>query len=181
MILRETEDVVEKIGVEKSREKIQNADLIVLVLDTSRELDDEDKEILDFIEDKKYVVLLNKTDLDGKIDMDYIKRLNSDYVIEVSAKTGNGIDEFKNVIKDLFFSGEVTAKDVMITNTRHKEALIKAKESLRAASEVLQNTFAIDLASIDIRNAWKNLGEITGETVEEDIIDKIFSQFCLGK
>ncbi|MCY6958204.1 tRNA uridine-5-carboxymethylaminomethyl(34) synthesis GTPase MnmE [Clostridium brassicae] len=179
--IRETEDIVEKIGVEKSIEKIEKADLIVLVLDTSRELDEEDKEIIEFIKEKKYIVLLNKTDLNGKIDKDYIERLNSDYVIEISAKTGKGIEKFKGAIKELFFSGKITAKDVMITNTRHKEALIKGKESLNAARDVLNNTFAIDLASIDIRNAWKNLGEITGDTVEEDIIDKIFSKFCLGK
>ncbi|MCY6372266.1 tRNA uridine-5-carboxymethylaminomethyl(34) synthesis GTPase MnmE [Clostridium ganghwense] len=179
--IRETEDIVEKIGVERSREKIENADLVVLVLDISRELSDEDKEIIEFIKNKKYVVLLNKSDLDGKIDKNDIKELDSEYIIEISAKTGEGIMEFKNIVKELFFSGEIESKDVMVTNTRHKEALIRAKESLIAANEVLYNTFAIDLASIDLRNAWKNLGEITGDTVEEDIIDKIFSKFCLGK
>ncbi|MCY6485365.1 tRNA uridine-5-carboxymethylaminomethyl(34) synthesis GTPase MnmE [Clostridium aestuarii] len=179
--IRETEDVVEKIGVEKSREKIRLADLIVLVLDISEELNNEDKEIIDFIKDKKYIVLLNKIDLDGKIDKDGIKELNPEYIIEISAKKGEGLDKFKKAVKELFFSGKVQVNDVIITNTRHKEALIRAKESLKAAKEVLNNTFAIDLASIDLRNAWKNLGEITGDTVEEDIIDKIFSKFCLGK
>jgi tRNA modification GTPase len=179
--IRETEDVVEKIGVEKSREKIESADLVVLVLDASRKIDEEDREVIEFIKDKKYVVLLNKTDLRPQIDKDKIKDLNSDYIIEISAKTGEGLDKFKQVIKELFFKGEVTAKEVMITNARHKEALIRARESLIAAIGALENTFAIDLASIDLRNAWKILGEINGDTVEEDIIDTIFSKFCLGK
>ena len=179
--IRDTDDVVEKIGVEKSREKINNSDLTVLVLDNSRGLDDEDKEIINFIKDKKYIVLLNKMDLESKIDKEALKELNSKYIIEISAKTGSGLDKFKEVIKELFFSGKVASKDVMITNTRHKEALIRAKESLEASKNALDNTFAIDLASIDLRNAWKSLGEINGDTVEEDIIDKIFSKFCLGK
>ena len=179
--IRDTDDVVEKIGVEKSREKINNSDLTVLVLDNSRGLDDEDKEIINFIKDKKYIVLLNKMDLESKIDKEALKELNSKYIIEISAKTGSGLDKFKEVIKELFFSGKVASKDVMITNTRHKEALIRARESLEASKNALDNTFAIDLASIDLRNAWKSLGEINGDTVEEDIIDKIFSKFCLGK
>ncbi|MCM8711930.1 tRNA uridine-5-carboxymethylaminomethyl(34) synthesis GTPase MnmE [Clostridium sp. SYSU_GA19001] len=179
--IRETEDVVEKIGVERSREKINMADLIILMLDSSRELDKEDLEIIDYIKDKKYVVLLNKSDLDNKINKEDIKALNSEYVMEVSAKTGQGLDKLKDAIKHLFFRGEVTSKDTIITNTRHKEALIRAKESCNSALSALKNTFAIDLASIDIRNAWMSLGEITGETLEEDIIDKIFSEFCIGK
>lgn len=179
--IRETEDVVEKIGVEKSRQKVENADLIVLVLDASREIDEEDKEVINFIKDKKYIVLLNKTDLDNKIDKDDIKSLDLNYIIEVSAKTGKGLNKFKDSIKELFFNGDVSAKETMVTNTRHKEVLIRAKESLSASKQALDNTFAIDLASIDLRNAWKSLGEITGDTVEEDIIDTIFSRFCLGK
>lgn len=179
--IRETEDVVEKIGVEKSKEKINEADLIILMLDLSRELDDEDREIIQYIKDKKYIILLNKTDLGGKIDRGDISTLNSQYIIETSAKTGQGLDKLKDCIKELFFKGEVKSKDLIITNTRHKEALIRAKENCIQAIDALKNTLAIDLASIDIRNAWSNLGEITGDTIEEDIIDKIFSEFCLGK
>jgi tRNA modification GTPase len=179
--IRDTEDVVEKIGVERSREKVGSADLVVLVLDISRELSEEDKEVINFIKDKKYIVLLNKVDLKPKINREDIKELNSNYIINFSAKTGEGLDRFKEVIKELFFKGEVRAKEVMVTNTRHKEALIKARESLSSANNALENTFAIDLASIDLRDAWKQLGEISGDTIEEDIIDKIFSKFCLGK
>lgn len=179
--IRETEDVVEKIGVEKSKEKINEADLIILMLDLSRELDDEDKEIIEYIKDKKYIILLNKSDLDGKINRESISNLNSKYIIETSAKTGQGLDRLKECIRELFFKGEVKSKDILITSTRHKEALIKAKENCIQAIDALENTLAIDLASIDIRNAWSSLGEITGDTLDEDIIDKIFSEFCLGK
>lgn len=179
--IRETEDVVEKIGVEKSKEKINEADLIILMLDLSRELDEEDKEIIEYIKDKKYIILLNKSDLDGKINRESISNLNSKYIIETSAKTGQGLDRLKECIRELFFKGEVKSKDILITSTRHKEALIKAKENCFQAIDALESTLAIDLASIDIRNAWSSLGEITGDTLDEDIIDKIFAEFCLGK
>jgi len=179
--IRETEDLVEKIGVERSKEKVNAADLVVLVLDVSSEFSEEDREIINFIKDKKYIVLLNKMDLEFKIDKSDIKTLDSRYIIDISAKTGKGIKEFKNTIKELFFKGEVNSKDVMITNSRHKEALIRAEESLKASVDALNNTFAIDLAAIDLKNAWKIMGEISGDTIEEDIIDKIFSKFCLGK
>lgn len=179
--IRETSDFVEKIGVEKSKEKINEADLIILMLDLSRELDNEDKEIIDYIKDKKYIILLNKSDLGGKINKEDIKNLNYNYIVETSAKTGEGLDKLKECIRELFFKGEVTSKDILITNSRHKEALIRAKESCDQALDALRNTSAIDLASIDIRNAWMRLGEITGDTLEEDIINKIFSEFCLGK
>jgi tRNA modification GTPase len=179
--IRETEDIVEKIGVEKSKEKINEADLIILMLDVSRGLDIEDLEIIDYIKDRKYVVLLNKSDLPNMLNKGELSGLNSQFIIEVSAKTGEGLDRLKDAIKHLFFKGEVTSKDAMITNARHKQALIRAKEGCTAALEALKNTSAIDLASIDARNAWMSLGEITGETLEEDIIDKIFSEFCVGK
>lgn len=179
--IRETEDIVEKIGVEKSKEKIAEADLIIFMIDLSRELDDEDKEIMDYIRDKKYIVLLNKSDLENKVVKEDLIGLDLKYIIESSAKSGKGLDELKDSIKELFFKGEVKNQDIIITNARHKEALIRAKESLNSALYTLDNTLAIDLSSIDIRNAWSKLGEVTGDTLEEDIIDKIFSEFCLGK
>jgi tRNA modification GTPase len=179
--IRETEDVVEKIGVERSKEKINEADLIIFMLDVSRALDTEDLDIINYIKDRKYVVLLNKSDLPNKVNIEDLKDLNSQFVIEVSAKTGEGLERLKSAIKQLFFKGEVTSKDTMITNARHKQALIRAREGCIAAIEAIKNTSAIDLASIDARNAWFSLGEITGETLEEDIIDKIFSEFCVGK
>lgn len=179
--IRATDDFIEKIGVEKSKEKIKEADLIILMLDASRELDFEDLEIINFIKDNKYIVLLNKSDLPSKISNLDLKVLNSQYIIDVSAFTGEGINMLKSTIKQLFFKGEVTTDSAMITNIRHKQALLRAKESCTFALEALKNTLAIDLASIDVKNAWVSLGEVTGETVEEDIIDKIFSEFCIGK
>ncbi|MFL0197918.1 tRNA uridine-5-carboxymethylaminomethyl(34) synthesis GTPase MnmE [Clostridium sp. WILCCON 0269] len=179
--IRETNDIVEKIGVEKSKKKIDESDLVILMLDSSKELDREDKEIIDYVNHRKYIILLNKTDIGDKIDIDDICNLNSRFIIKTSIKTGEGLDRVKGCIKELFFKGEVKSEDLFITNTRHKEGLIRAKENCIEALEALKNTFAIDLASIDIKNAWSNLGKITGDTLEEDIIDKIFSQFCLGK
>lgn len=179
--IRKTDNVVEKIGVEKSKEKIDNSDLIILMLDSSKKLDDEDRKIIEYVDNKKYIILLNKIDLGDKIDLDSIHELNSKFVIKTSIKLGNGLDEVKNCIKKLFFKGEVRSEDLFVTNVRHKECLIRARKNCMEALDVLKNTPAIDLASIDMRNAWTNLGKITGDTLEENIIDKIFSKFCLGK
>lgn len=179
--IRETNDVVEKIGVERSKEKIEEADLIIFMIDSSISLEDEDYEIIKFIKDKKYIILLNKTDLESKISLNDFSDLKSDNIIKISAKELSGIDDLKSAIKDLFFKGEIKAQDLLITNSRHKEVLYRAKESLIYAREALRDTLAIDLASIDIRNAWRSLGEINGDTIDEDLIDKIFSEFCLGK
>ncbi|MCB2294581.1 tRNA uridine-5-carboxymethylaminomethyl(34) synthesis GTPase MnmE [Clostridium algoriphilum] len=179
--IRETDDKVEKIGVEKSKEKIDEADLVILILDSSMELSHEDKEIIEYIKEKKYIVLLNKSDLGGKIDISELKTLKSKYITNISVKTGEGLHYVKDHIKDLFFNGEIKTEGVFVTNNRHKQSLIRAKENLESSLNALEYTSAIDLASIDIRNAWVNLGEITGEALEEDIIHKIFSEFCLGK
>ena len=179
--IRETEDVVEKIGVNKSKEKIESADLIILMLDLSDELSDQDIEIIEYIKDRKYIVLLNKADLGLKLNKDDLKILDAKHIIEISAKTGEGLDKLKDIIKDMFFNGEIKTDDIYVANNRHIEALLRSKENIEYAINALKDTSAIDLASIDIRNAWRNLGEITGETIDEDIIDKIFSEFCLGK
>ncbi len=179
--IRETDDTIEKIGVEKSKQKIEEADLIVFMLDSSSVLDEKDLEIIEYIKNKKYIVLLNKIDLPRKIDENSLKDINPESIIEISAKNGFGIDELKSKIESLFFKGNIKLNDYVITNTRHKAALIKARKSLVDALEALRNTSAIDLASIDVRNAWYALGEVTGDTLEEDLIDKIFKNFCLGK
>ncbi|MBZ9609773.1 tRNA uridine-5-carboxymethylaminomethyl(34) synthesis GTPase MnmE [Clostridium estertheticum] len=179
--IRETEDIVEKIGVEKSKEKINEADLVILILDSSKKLSHEDREIIKYIKNKKYIVLLNKSDLDGKIEIEELQSLKSKYITNVSVKTGEGLNHVKEYIKDLFFKGEIKTEGIFVTNNRHKESLIRAKENLESSLNALEYTLAIDLASIDIRNAWISLGEITGEVLEEDIIHKIFSEFCLGK
>ncbi len=179
--IRETDDIVEKIGVQKSKEKIEEADLIILMLDTSRELTSEDKDIINFITGRKCIVLLNKSDLDSRIDYSALEGIAADYVINTSIISGYGINELKEAISKLFFNGKINSSDFLITNVRHKDALIAARNSCIMALNALRDTGAIDLASIDIRNAWYNLGHITGDTIEEDIINKIFSEFCLGK
>ena len=179
--IRQTEDIIEKIGIEKSKDKINEADLILLMIDSSNLLEKEDLEIIDYIIDKKYIIILNKSDLENKINIEDLSQLNSNYIIEISAKTGEGLNKVQKCIKKLFFNGKIESKDMIITNTRHKEALIRAQQNLVDAKSVLNQTSAIDLASIDLRNSWRCLGEITGETLEEDIIDKIFSEFCIGK
>ena len=179
--IRETDDVVEKIGVERSRAKINDADLIILILDSSDDLSEEDKEIINHISNKKYMILLNKSDLNSKITQGNLENINCKNIYSISAKTGEGIDKVRSAIKDMFFKGEISTNNVIITNTRHKEALLRAYECVESAIDTLNHTFAIDLASIDIRNAWTFLGEITGDSLEENIIDKIFKDFCLGK
>ncbi|WP_234122117.1 tRNA uridine-5-carboxymethylaminomethyl(34) synthesis GTPase MnmE [Clostridium hydrogenum] len=179
--IRETEDVVEKMGVMRSKEKINEADLIIFMIDSSHELENEDIEIINEIKNKKAILLLNKCDLNSKIDEEQLKKLELDNIIKFSTKTGMGLDKLKESIKELFFKGEINPNEFIITNSRHKEALIKAKNSCVSAENALRNTSAIDLASIDLRDAWMSLGEITGETLKEDLIDKIFENFCLGK
>ena len=177
--IRETEDIVEKIGVEKSREKIDEADLVLLVLDSSRELDKEDKEIIDAIKNKKSIVLLNKIDLHSKIDNSILN--NFENIIKISAKEDIGIDGLKNEIKNMFFSGKIDSESLIISNSRHKQALIRAGENCNEALIRLNNNEYLDLISIFVTAALKALGEITGSELEEDLVNKIFREFCCGK
>lgn len=177
--IRETEDEVEKIGVERSREKIDEADLIVLMLDSSHPLEIEDREIIDKVKNKKYVVLMNKNDLEKKISDKDIKDLKN--VIYISAKTGFGIDELKEKVKELFFNGEVDSESMIISNNRHKQALYRALENCQEALDRVKSNEYLDLISIYVTSALKALGEITGSELEEDLINKIFSEFCVGK
>ncbi|MGM9972482.1 MAG: tRNA uridine-5-carboxymethylaminomethyl(34) synthesis GTPase MnmE [Clostridiaceae bacterium] len=177
--IRDTKDVVEKIGVERSKEKINQADLIVLMLDLSRALEEEDKEIIEFIKDKKYLLLLNKTDLERRLEIpSEVSLANS---IEISAVAGTGLEELKQKIKDMFFNGEINTEGVMITNVRHKEALYRALEGCNTALEQVKQGAYLDLVSIYVTSALKALGEITGAEIQEDLVNKIFSSFCVGK
>ena len=177
--IRETKDIVEKIGVEKSKDKIQEADLIVFMMDTSRELDDEDKEIIEYIKDKKYVMILNKVDLSKKISEDEL--VNLENKIEISTKTGFGINDLKEKIKELFFNGKIDTESLYITNTRHKQALYRSKENCEVSLIQVKNNEFLDLISIYVTSGLKALGEITGSELEEDLVNKIFSEFCCGK
>lgn len=177
--IRDTEDLVERIGVEKSKEKIEGADLIILMLDASREVDEDDRIIINKIKDKKHIVLLNKVDLDVKISREIIGDLNSE--ISISAKTGIGVDDLKNEIKKMFFNGDISSESFIISNTRHKQALFKALENCDVALNKINSNEYLDLISIFITAAMKALGEITGDELEEDLLNKIFSEFCVGK
>ena len=183
--IRDTDDVIEKIGVEKSLEYAKIADFIFLVLDGSKDLTDEDTEIFEFIKEnsKKAVVLINKSDLEQNIDKNRIfEYIDKECVLTVSVKNNYGIDELFEKIKDLFFNGEIDVDDeAIVSNERNKASLIKAKKSLENVLDTIDNKMPEDFLSMDLMQAYAYLGEIIGETVDEDVIDKIFSEFCLGK
>jgi tRNA modification GTPase len=181
--IRETDDIVERIGVEKSREFINKADLVILILDGSEIINENDKKIIDLVKNKKLIVLVNKVDLDIRIDMEYIRNLFEGHpIINVSAKKGIGVQELENTIHHLFMSGNININsDVMITNVRHKDSLVRAKKSISECIEAIDNGMPLDMIFIDLSNAIESLGEIIGFTVSEEIIDQIFREFCLGK
>lgn len=178
--IRDTEDIVEKIGVEKSVSFISDSDLIIAIFDSSREFDDEDRKILDLIRDKKSIVLLNKIDLDGGFDFD--ENLEGIEVIHTSIKNNEGIEDLENKIIEMFNDGYIEANnDNIITNIRHRDIINKAIKSLESSIHDMEAGVPIDCFEVDLRNAWEILGEITGETVDDDVLNKIFSDFCIGK
>lgn len=178
--IRDTEDIVEKIGVEKSVSFISDSDLIIAIFDSSREFDDEDSKILDLIRDKKSIVLLNKIDLDGEFDVD--ENLEGIEVIHTSIKNNEGIEDLENKIIEMFNDGYIEANnDNIITNIRHRDIINKAIKSLESSLHDMEAGVPIDCFEVDLRNAWEILGEITGETVDDDVLNKIFSDFCIGK
>ena len=182
--IRQTEDVVEKIGVEKAREYAESADLIIYVADASRKLDENDREIAQIIAGKKVVVLLNKSDLEPVLTREELGIFLEDEfpVIEVSAKEEKGIRELEQQLKTMFLSGDLSFNDeVMITNMRQKSALQDAYMSLRKVQESIEDQMPEDFYSIDLMDAYEALGSITGETIGEDLVNEIFSKFCMGK
>ena len=180
--IRETEDVVEKIGVNRARDMAKEADLILYVVDSSRPLDENDEEIISMLDSRKAIVLYNKTDLEPKVDMETLKNRVNRPVISVSAKEETGIRELEKEIKNMFFSGEISFNDeVYITNARHKEALMEAADSLGLVKNSIEMDMPEDFFSIDLMNAYESLGRIIGESVGEDLVNEIFSKFCMGK
>ena len=182
--IRTTEDVVEKIGVEKAKKYALNADLIIYVVDSSVNFDDSDYEILELIQNKKCIVLLNKTDLNAKVTEIDLKEKVKDgtVIIKTSTKENIGIEEFENTVKEMFLKGSISGNDeVMITNMRHKEALLETFESLKQVKRSLLDDMPEDFYSIDLMSAYASLGTIIGEEVGEDLVNEIFSKFCLGK
>ncbi len=181
--VRDTDDEVEKIGVERSIKRAENADIILLMLDLSRTLDDDDKKLINFVKNKKHIVLLNKTDLEQKAEENEITSLlGSKNILRISVKGHNGTDELLRLIEEILTSGAVEAGDgVMVSNVRHKNSLEKAAQSLKKALNTIEIRMPEDFVSMDISQAVDFLGEITGESLQEDIINRIFEKFCLGK
>ena len=180
--IRDTEDIVEKIGVNKSREYIEKADLIIYVVDSSTELDENDQEIIEAIQDKKAIVLLNKSDLDAKTDAAILQERLDKPILSISAKNNTGIHELEKLIEEMFFSGKLSFNDeVYITNIRQKNALAEAQNSLKMVLQSIADGMPEDFFTIDMMNAYEVLGTIIGESVGEDLVNEIFSKFCMGK
>ena len=181
--IRETEDVVEKIGVEKSRESFSTADLVIMVLDASRKLSEEDMEILESLKNKKTIVLLNKMDLEPQIELEKVEEfVNSEDIIKISALKHQGIEELQDKIEAMVYHGSVkNSSNLMITNSRHKDALFKAYESINDAISAIEQRMPYDFIEVDFKNIWDYLGYINGDTVREDLLDTIFANFCIGK
>ena len=180
--IRDTEDVVEKIGVDKAKKYVKDADLIIYVVDSSTALDENDFEIMELLRDKTAVVLMNKSDLQPVTTAEEVKSHLDKTVISISAKEQVGIDTLEETIKELFFHGEVTFNDeVYITNIRHKTALQEALNSLHLVVQSIRDGMPEDFYSIDLMNAYEELGSIIGEAVEDDLVNEIFSKFCMGK
>lgn len=183
--IRSTEDVVEKIGVDKALSLVDKADFIIYVVDTSTALDENDEKIIDAIREKKAIILLNKSDLIQVTGEDEIKEKLSgaDHkMIAISAKENLGIDVLEETITEMFFHGTISFNDeVYITNIRHKNALIQAVESLKLVKQSVENGMPEDFYSIDLTSAYASLGKIIGEEVDEDVVNEIFSKFCMGK
>ena len=180
--IRDTEDVVEKIGVDKAKKYVKDADLIIYVVDSSTALDENDFEIMELLRDKTAVVLMNKSDLQPVTTAEEVKSHLDKTVISISAKEQVGIDTLEETIKELFFHGEVTFNDeVSITNIRHKTAVEEALYSLHLVVQSIRDGMPEDFYSIDLMNAYEELGSIVGEAVEDDLVNEIFSKFCMGK
>ncbi len=181
--IRYTEDLVEKIGVDKAKDEVEEADLVIAVFDSSRELSKEDYDILEIVNEKKAILLLNKIDLPPKYNKEKLEKLASGKpIINTSIANGEGLEQLEKVIKDMFYSGEVEVyNDIVVSNIRHKNQLLKAKINIEEALKGIKSKLPLDCVEVDIRNCWNNLGEISGDTVSEDVLDKIFSEFCIGK
>lgn len=180
--IRDTEDVVEKIGVDKAKNYLSNADLIIYVVDSSTALDENDFEIMEMIRQRTAIVLLNKSDLTTVTTEETIRSHLPQKIIRISAKEQQGVEELEDTIKNMFFHGKLEFNDeIYITNARHKAALINAKNSLDMVLESIAMGMPEDFYSIDLMNAYEELGNILGESLGEDLVNEIFSKFCTGK
>ncbi|MCY7779056.1 tRNA uridine-5-carboxymethylaminomethyl(34) synthesis GTPase MnmE [Bacillus haynesii] len=181
--IRETEDIVERIGVERSRQVLKEADLILLVLNYSEPLSEEDIKLFEATKGMDIIVIVNKTDLEQKLDLDRVRELAGNQpVVTTSLLKEEGIDELEEAIQSLFFTGAIESGDLTyVSNTRHISLLHEAKRAITDALEGIENDVPIDMVQIDLTRCWEVLGEIIGDAVHESLIDQLFSQFCLGK
>ncbi|CUX26497.1 tRNA uridine-5-carboxymethylaminomethyl(34) synthesis GTPase MnmE [Clostridium sp. C105KSO13] len=195
--IRETDNIIEKIGVDKARDYVKNADLIIFVVDASRDLDQNDEDIIRLIESKNTIILLNKSDLNTIVTKEILQnsikkilisnkneRINSKTIpmIDISVKEEYGFREFEDILNSMFLKKKVSFnEEIYITNIRHKAALIDARESLKRVIDSIENQMPEDFFSIDLMDAYESLGNITGETLGEDLVNEIFSKFCMGK
>ena len=180
--IRNTNDIVEKIGVDKAKDIAKDADLILYVVDGSRKLDENDKDILSIIKDKHAIVLINKSDIENVIDIGDLESINKENIIIFSAKNGNGMEQLEEKIKDMFYSGKINYNNqIYITNARHKEALDNVYDSLMKVKDSIEMMMPEDFYSIDLMDAYEQLGLIIGESVEDDLVNEIFAKFCMGK
>ena len=180
--IRETEDIVERIGVDRARDTLDRADLVLLILDGSESLSEDDREIMSEIEGKTVITLINKSDKQQLVRAEDLPQFLTKNLIEVSARTGEGLDRLKALITELFMNDNLDYNDqIYITNARHKAGLVSAGESLEKVLDSIEAGLGEDFYTIDLMAAYESLGEIIGETLEDDLADKIFSEFCMGK
>lgn len=182
--IRETDDTVEKIGVDRSKKAINMADLVLLVLNSNENLTKEDRELIELTANKQRVIVLNKTDLPNKLDLAEVKKLSQcNNIISTSAIEADGLSQLETIIADLFFNEgiENSQNDVVVTNARHIGLLNRAEQSLDAVIDGLDSGLPVDLVQIDMTSCWELLGEITGDSYQDELLDQLFSQFCLGK
>ena len=180
--IRETDDEVEKIGVNIAREKLKDADLVIAIFDLSRDFDDDDKEILKLIENKKHIIILNKDDLEQKISDEEIEKYFKDDYLRLSVMENESVMKVEKLIIELFFDGELQiSSDTVLSNLRHINALREAKKELLEVNESLNKRVFLDLIEVDLENVIAHISEITGTITTEDILDRVFSDFCIGK
>ncbi|MBM7550818.1 tRNA uridine-5-carboxymethylaminomethyl(34) synthesis GTPase MnmE [Peptoniphilus gorbachii] len=180
--IRETDDEVEKIGVNIAREKLKDADLVIAIFDLSRDFDEDDKEILKLIENKKHIIILNKDDLEQKISDEEIEKYFEDDYLRLSVMENESVMKVEKLIIDLFFDGELQiSSDTVLSNLRHINALKEAKKELLEVNESLNKRVFLDLIEVDLENVIAHISEITGTITTEDILDRVFSDFCIGK
>ena len=179
--IRNSEDRVEKIGVEKAIKIAEYSDIVIAIFDISKKLNEEDFEILNLIKNKKSIIVLNKNDLENKINIEKIKEVNKP-IVEISTKTRDGIDKLYKEISNIFKLNEIASNgELIISNNRHKSLIINARKNLQKSRETIVNNMPIDIISTYLKDILEELGKITGQTVTEEVINEIFAKFCLGK